>query len=864
MLIATGILALFLLAAPKGAAATVQASVFVAPDGTGIACTEVEPCTLTQAQSSVRAIDAAMTGDIDVNLLGGTYTLTAPIALEESPAIHDSGTNDYDVVYQAYGNATPVLSGGYQIDGWTPVEGNPNLYQTAVPAGLRTRQLYVNGVRAERARGPLYPSGWTKTATGFTAPDTSMASWSNQRDVELVDRNQWKEFRCPVDRVEGAPVVLQNPCWSNAATKPRPGIPWADGISIVTFDGVSWVENAYALLTKPGQWYLDGTRNTIYYYPRPNEDVTTAVVIAPALESLVSGHGASQSTPLRNIRFTGLTFAYTTWLAPSGGDGYADNYASIQWSGDQLSNPQGRLTPGAFACMACADIGFQGNTFEHLGAAGLRLGGGENDDEIVGNVFRDISGAGMVIGEISDYASSASASQTVGTRISDNTVSLCGTEYEDEPGIFMGYSKDTTVSGNEVHDLPYTGISSGYGFYQPSYMSGNKYINNSVHDVMKIMADGGAIYTENNQGTPSSYGQETGNVIYNIVAGPQGLMGGREGAYADLGTGYLEASDNVVSNVPHNWFNSWIDGKPYWPQGDHDLITHNNYADSRRHVCETVCVFSDNQEQTDINRLDSRGIRTVSTVGLDPSYLAGETNDTTSDAFYSGSSWQYVPARGREDLEDDGHAATADGDRVTFSFVGSEVEYIGELNADMGDVDVYVDGNPVSTVSGASGGEDQAHQILYRSSPLSYGQHWLTLVKRSGRYLFVDGFAVHQVANQNDPRVQYAGDGWVFSGGLGRGNYGDDLEYTRTDGDSVTLYFSGSEATILGELGPSYGSLSVSVDGMSAPDIAEYTSGERRVRQPILDLRGLAPMRHTVTLTKTSGTYVGLDGIETQ
>ncbi len=319
-----------------------------------------------------------------------------------------------------------------------------------------------------------------------------------------------------------------------------------------------------------------------------------------------------------------------------------------------------------------------------------------------------------------------------------------------------------------------------------------------------------------------------------------------------------------MSNVPHNWFNSWIDGKPYWPQGDHDLKTHDNYADSSRHVCTIVCVFSNNQEQTDIGKLDSGGVATVSNAGPDPSYLRGTNNDTAPDAFYSGSSWSYVPAHGLGDLEDDTHAATANGDAVTFSFVGAEVEYLGELSSEVGDVDVYLDGNKVSTVSAFTRGDPQAQQILYRSSPLAYGQHWLTLVKRSGDYLFVDGFVVHNVNNQTDPRVQYAGDGWVLGTALGLGDLDDDLEYTRTNGDSATLYFSGSDATILGELDAAYGALSVRVDGLERADISEHTEGPRQVQQPILDLRGLAPTRHTVTLVKMDGTYFVVDGIETQ
>jgi len=152
--------------------------------------------------------------------------------------------------------------------------------------------------------------------------------------------------------------------------------------------------------------------------------------------------------------------------------------------------------------------------------------------------------------------------QTVGTTISDNDISLVGVEYEDEPGIFIGYSKNTAVTKNNIHNLPYSGISSGYGFYEPSYMSGNSYTDNYVHDVMQVLCDGGAIYTENNQGTSTSFGQVSGNLMTNVQPGPGGLAGGHQGYYPDLGTGYTETRDNVFYNIGSNWYNSWTSGPP--------------------------------------------------------------------------------------------------------------------------------------------------------------------------------------------------------------------------------------------------------------------------------------------------------------
>ena len=55
---------------------------------------------------------------------------------------------------------------------------------------------------------------------------------------------------------------------------------------------------------------------TVYYLPRPGEDMTKAEVIAPAVEKLVELRG-TLDRPVQNIRFEGITFEHGSWLLPS-------------------------------------------------------------------------------------------------------------------------------------------------------------------------------------------------------------------------------------------------------------------------------------------------------------------------------------------------------------------------------------------------------------------------------------------------------------------------------------------------------------------------------------------------------------------
>ena len=138
-------------AAISGATAATQATYYVSPSGddANIGILAAPFRTMTKARDIVQTVNKNMIGDIIVYLRGGMYAIDSTISIGTSC----SGTNGYTVKFINYPGETPVISGGQAITGWTVSDAAKNIYQ-ANGVSLNFRQLYVNGVKAVRARTP--------------------------------------------------------------------------------------------------------------------------------------------------------------------------------------------------------------------------------------------------------------------------------------------------------------------------------------------------------------------------------------------------------------------------------------------------------------------------------------------------------------------------------------------------------------------------------------------------------------------------------------------------------------------------------------------------------------------------------------
>ncbi|MCW2875059.1 discoidin domain-containing protein [Actinacidiphila oryziradicis] len=533
--------------APPASAATAPIVYSVSPNGQGSTCSTTAPCALLTAQTKVRQATSTMTTDINVVLADGTYRLSG--ALTFAPAAGDSATGGHTVSYQAAAGAHPVISGGQQVTGWT--QASNGLWSATVPAGTDTRQLYVDGVRATRASGSA-PASLTRTATGYTTSNTTLAGWQNPANMEFVYNVAWTQMRCGVASVSGTTVTMQQPCFDNS-TKKQYG---------VNADLPSYIENAKELLNNPGEFYLDKPAHTIYYLPREGQQMSTADVEIPNLQNVITGNGTA-STPLRGLAIRGLTVAYGGWTSPNATDGFSEVQANMRLTGanawqyqgscDRFSStdpgtcPYGNwtMTPGNVTFSYTNGLTLEGNTFQHLGAAGLQLGQGVTNSSITGNVFTDISGNGVEIGNGTDANPTDVSVLPTGNTVADNWVHNVAVEYTGGVGIFQGYAVNDTITHNQINNVPYSGISSNWGWGRTATKtSGNKITNNLVFDFLQQRSDGGGIYVLGQEGTSLAGGLViSGNVVRGAGAG-----GGGFAIYTDGGSQYVTMTGNAAYN----------------------------------------------------------------------------------------------------------------------------------------------------------------------------------------------------------------------------------------------------------------------------------------------------------------------------
>ncbi len=495
-----------------------------------------------------------MNRDLVVELLGGSYQLSNPLQFTSA----DSGSNGYTVRYVAAAASEPVLSGGLAITGWTLHDPGKNIYQAMVPAGFDTRQFYVNGIRAQRARlvlqapapgNPVLGGGAIATAQGYQVTIAGMANWTNVTNIEAVESDWWVEMRCPVSSVSQGFLVMQDPCWTMANT------PSSTYNFVRSMDhGLNWLENAYAFLAEPGQWYLDRNANVMYYIPRQGEDMASATTVAGNLQQLIAGagtlDGAGNPVFVQNISFEGLSFIYATWLLPNTATGFSEIYSGVS---RDLTSTFGHRIPGAVTFSRAKNIAFIGDTFSHLGGSGLNFDTGSQGASIQGNVFADISGGAITIGDPDDSLQTDVSMQNSGHLINNNYITQTGVEYQGSSALLGFYTANVSIEHNEISNTPYTAMSIGWGWGVASYAGNNQIDGNYIHDVMLDMFDGGGIYT-NSSGSDTNL---NGNYLDSIgttgvcsTAGESiGGYAGYSGMYHDSGSNLYNDSQNVVRNV---------------------------------------------------------------------------------------------------------------------------------------------------------------------------------------------------------------------------------------------------------------------------------------------------------------------------
>ena len=465
---------------------------------------------LQQARGERRLNNAT---DICLRLQEGVYLLNQPITIRPE----DNGTR-----IVADGKVT--ISGGVSISGWKK-EGK--YYVADVPdfngRPLEFRQLWVNGKKAVRARDVddfeqmFRIRSVDKANETIYVPAKAVKKIINAKYPEMVLHEMWciANLRIKNIKIQGdsAAVTFHQPESHVHFMHPWPS-------PMVTTDGHNsafYLTNAKELLDSEGEWYLDARASKLYYIPRKGEDMGSAEVIAPAVETLVQVAGTPDE-PVKDVTFEGITFSYATWMRPSV-SGHAPLQAGMYMTeayklrpkmdrpnGDHKLDNQGWVgRPAAAVSLNCAEnVSFTKCTFEHNASTGLDyhlyIKGGTVDH----CTFRDIGGNGILAGGFSPEGFEAHKPYDptdrriicTGLNITNNLITDVTNEDWGCVGIGAGFVRDIRICNNEISDVSYTGISVGWGWnQQPCSMANNLISGNLIYNYAKHMYDTAGIYT---------------------------------------------------------------------------------------------------------------------------------------------------------------------------------------------------------------------------------------------------------------------------------------------------------------------------------------------------------------------------------
>lgn len=523
-------------------AAGAPAEFWVAPNGSDSAAgTSNAPLATLPA-----ALLRLQTPAARIILRGGRYPLPQTIRF---PALVPTR---FPVSIEAAPGEHPVLSGGVAISGWRKVTGKtPGLPATArgdvwvakIPEfnghPLAFRQLWVNDRKAVRARQPNEDLArlvaWDKTNCSATIPARLLAGITQPRRLEMIVDQVWEIAILRVRSIQyqgtNAQLTFQSP-----ESRLEFEHPWPPVTVNAKYQAPFFLANALEFLDQPGEWFEDLDGGKIYYWPRAGEDLPHATVIAPALETLVQIAG-SAGQPAAPLQFKGLTFAHTTWLRPSR-QGHVPLQAGMFLLDVRKLSPKGTpyhpgldnlawigRPPAAVAVNHASHLHFVDCTFTHLASAGLDFTSGTHDDLVERCDFQDLGGNGLQLGQFSDtnvethvpYAPSDPREICTHETIANNLIRDCGNEDWGCAGMAVGYARQVVVQHNELSDLPYTGISVGWGWTKMTNALGhNLILANHIHHVGQRLGDLGGIYTLSAQ--PGTVVAE--NVISDMAPSP--------------------------------------------------------------------------------------------------------------------------------------------------------------------------------------------------------------------------------------------------------------------------------------------------------------------------------------------------------
>jgi hypothetical protein len=341
---------------------------------------------------------------------------------------------------------------------WQPGEGG--IFQTKVPADLRTEELFVNGERQILARYPNFNPA-AQYFDGFAADAIStnrVARWADPAGgyFHAMHPALWGDFTWRITGKDNQGGVTMEGGWQNN----RGG---------AVHQTIRYVENIFEELDSPGEWFLDAEKHTLYFYPPDGVVLPRATIEATRLPSLVQFRG-SEEKPVRFVTLRGLAFRHaartvmdtkepllrTDWAIYRGGAVFFEGAEDCALQDSFLDQLGGNAV---FVNHYNRRVAINGCQIARAGASGICFVG---DPQAARNPLFNYSQVNK-LEDLDRTPGPRTANYPADCVVEDCLIYLTGRVEKQTAGVNIDLAQNITVRHCSIYDMPRAGINIGDG-----------------------------------------------------------------------------------------------------------------------------------------------------------------------------------------------------------------------------------------------------------------------------------------------------------------------------------------------------------------------------------------------------------------
>lgn len=292
------------------------------------------------------------------------------------------------------------------------------------------------------------------------------------------------------------------------------------------------LENVFATMSEPGEWYVDHGAGRLYYVPYKDERPDELVLYAASNDVIFTLDGVN------NITFNHIRFARTDWSTPVPSEAY-----SFGWCiENDMEAPQGAVdVTGVITIRNSSGVTFTNCEFMDLGSTAIRMEEGVANSRVESCLFQNIAASAVFVGGRNVEPGQEGITSSIS--IFNNKIVSYGRRYYCAPGIQILYCDQADVRNNEIAYGRYSAIACGWVWGYGYQVTNNIQVASNL--IYRIgdgsLCDMGAVYTLGTQpGTTI-----TGNVIHNVKVDEYEGYGGW-GIYLDEGSSEITVDSNLV------------------------------------------------------------------------------------------------------------------------------------------------------------------------------------------------------------------------------------------------------------------------------------------------------------------------------